>query len=239
MASKTYIETFDHGPRGWFGCIAGAGGLLRLPIIEGAMVSRSPWGVDINHAPPGAGYMHLIFGLPTLPAENRALYQRVEPYADKNRFVEERYPRNFTNARFTVRLRGQVDLKGSHLMLHAQADVGPIRTNWALTGQPLQVTPDWSEQTLHLTPDPAQWTCMGVRSIGADCDFYGHAPIADALRDLNINIILVIGMFDVTPARPIAGDRHILKAGREYPIVRSVLPEGEIWLDTVRIDFAE
>lgn len=238
MPAKTYLETFDDGAGGWIGWVAGGGGPLKLDIIDGAIVARSPWGVDINHGPPGAGYMHLIFGINTMPPDKYP-HERMELYNGKNRFVQGNYPRNFTNAKFTVRVRGDLDLKGTHFMLHAQADVGPIRTNWALTGQPIRVGREWSEQTLHLTPDASQWTCMGVRKSGADCDAYGVAPIADVLRDLNINIILVIGMLDIVPLRKLDGDPHILKANKEYPIDRSRLPAGDIWMDTVKIEFAE
>ncbi|MCE9591184.1 MAG: hypothetical protein K8S99_11745 [Planctomycetes bacterium] len=238
MPGKTYIETFDKDLGGWIGWIAGGGGGLRLDRVNGAVVSRSPWGIDVNHGPPGAGYMHLIFGLPTLRPDKYP-YERLADVTDANRYVLENYPTDFTNAKFTVRVRGDVDLKGTQFLLHAQADVGPIRTNWALTGQPIGVTKEWTEQTLHLTPDESQWTCMGVRKEGADCDAYGRAPIADALRDLNINVILVIGMLDVVPVGPCPGDPHVLKAGKDYFADRARLPEGEIWLDTVKIEFAQ
>jgi hypothetical protein len=46
----------------------------------------------------------------------------------------------------------QPDLGGAQVLLLAQAHVqGPPETtaNFVLTGQPLQITQDWSEQTLH------------------------------------------------------------------------------------------
>jgi len=239
MSKREYLETFDNGAGGWLGWVGGGGGPLRLENRNGALVSRSPWGVDINHAPPGAGYMHLLFCLMTTSAK---LFSpdHFAHYGDRNRFVAEDHSRDFTGAKFHVRVRGDADLKSAKFMLHAQADVGPIRTNWALTGQPIQVTREWSEQTLTLDPDPSQWLCMGVRKVGADCAYYGEAPVADVLRDLNVNIILVIGMLDVVPAHPglpPGADPHVLKAGKDYPIVWSRLPEGEILLDTVRIEY--
>jgi hypothetical protein len=238
MNRTTYRETFDVDRGGWLGWQGGGGGALRLPRFEGALVSSSPWGVDINHAPPGAGYMHLLFCLPTMPPDLFP-YERVEPFGDANRFVKGEYSRDFTNCRVTVRVRGEVALKGAQLMLHVQADVGPVRTNWLLSGQPIAVGPQWREQTLTLTPEASQWTYMGVRRQGADCDKYGHAPIAEALRDVNINLILVLGTLEVVPREPITGDPHELRAGKDYPVDWARLPKGEIWLDTVELSYPE
>ncbi|MCX5660057.1 MAG: hypothetical protein NTW19_10090 [Planctomycetota bacterium] len=238
MPPKSYIEKFDQGPGGWLLWMAGGGGPLPPDLRRGAMVSRSPWGVDFNHAPPGAGYCHLLFCLPMIPADKYP-YHLLDPYTGPNRFVKGGHSRNLTDAKIKVRLRGQVDLKGAQLMLLAQADVGPIRTNWTLTGQPLRITRNWSEQSLHLTPDPAQWTCMGVRSVGADTPNYGEAPIDQALLDVNVNIILILFPLDVRPFTGIGGDPHVLRAGKDYSLDRIRLPQGEVWLDTVRIDYAK
>ena len=55
-----YHESFDHGPGGWFGWASNAIGPKELETRDGVLISRSPWWIDYNHAPPGAGYMHLI-----------------------------------------------------------------------------------------------------------------------------------------------------------------------------------
>ena len=237
--NRTYVEAFDNGPGGWLGWVGGGGGPRRLEIHSGAAIVRSPWGVDFNHAPPGAGYLHLLYGLFTLPPQ---LYEscrgRFDPLADTNRFIEGNYSRDFRNAKFSVKVRGELDFKGSQLLLFVQSDVGPIRTNYMLSGQPIKVSPNWSEQTITLPPDPTQWTCLGTRGTGADHPNYGEAPIAGALRDLNVNIVLGLFPLDITPTGPIAGDPHKLRAGKDYEIDRSRLPEGRIELDEVRIAFA-
>ena len=79
---------------------------------------------------------------------------------------------------------------------------------------------------------------MGTRGPGADCESYGEAPIGDALRDVNVDIILVLFPLDIVPAKRLAGDPHKLRAGKDYELDRSRLPSGWISLDEVRIDYA-
>ena len=51
---RTYVETFDDGPGGWYG-----GRKFALPVWDGVAYCYSPWWVDANHAPPGAGWRRL------------------------------------------------------------------------------------------------------------------------------------------------------------------------------------
>ena len=234
---RTYIETFDEDLGGWLGWMAGGGGPLRLERRDGAMISRSPWGVDINHAPPGAGYLHLLFCL--LLARPEAYPHAYDRYSDANRFVADGYPRDLRNAKFTARLRGGLHANGAQLLLLTQTTMkSGVVDNRVLSGQPLQVTPDWSEQTLTLEPDEAQWTPLGVRRHGADNDAYGNGPVDEALADVNVNIILVLFPLDIAPARPFEGDLHDFRAGIDYALDASRLPSGHVAVDEVRIDFA-
>jgi len=57
------------------------------------------------------------------------------------------------------------------------------------------------------------------------------------LRDVNCNIILILFPLDIVPAQPIDADPHFLRAGKDYPVDRSRLPEGYVMLDEVRIEF--
>lgn len=236
--AKTYSESFDNGPGGWLLWLAGGGGPLPTDIRNGALVSRSPWGVDFNHAPPGLGYLHLLFVMFTL-REKPQWWNKYEPFGGSPRFMEGDYPRDFTNAKITVRTRGEVDLKGAQLMLLIQGDVGPVRTNWVLDSQPIAITKEWSEQTITLVPDESQWKCMGVRKSGADCSNYGYAPVADCLKDVNVDIIFVLFPLDVRPFNYINGDPHDLRAGKDYGVNRLFLPTGEVWMDSVKIEFAK
>ena len=234
MARRTYIETFDEGAGGWTGCEGnGPEGVVALQVQDGALVSRSPWWIDYNHAPPGGGYLNLLFGLLT----TREGYA---PYAGKggqNRFVEDGYPLDWTNARITVRLKGEAELKGAKVHLLIQAKVGDKWVNCVLTGQPLAITPDWAEQTLTLTPDPEQWQCIGSHVSRMDRYTWGEA--ADVLRDLNGDIIFVLFPVEVVPVEPVQGNPHALRAGEDYAVDPSRLPEGYVMMDTIQIEFAE
>jgi len=235
-----YVETFNDGPGGWYGWISNAAGPKPLEIRDGCAISRSPWWIDYNHAPPGAGYLHLLYMLNT--AGKAGEHQR-EVHGE-NRFVRGDYPTDFTRARMTLRLRGELEAKDAQLLLLCQAVQaypeqsrrGGICSGWLLTGQPFRVTPDWSEQTVTIVPDPAQWKCLGSRHDRAD--FYGEIPLPVVLGDVNTDILLVLHPLDVAPMGPLDGDPHRLRPERDYPVWRSRLPEGYVWLDEVRIDFA-
>ena len=154
-----YIETFDDGPGGWFGWISNAAGMKALEIRDSSAISRSPWWIDYNHAPPGAGYLHLLYMLNT---RGKAGEHQREVHGE-NRFIQGGYSTDFTNARVTLRLKGELESKGAQLVLLVQAVQGGICSGWLLTGQPFRVTPDWSEQTVTAVPDPSQWVCLGSR----------------------------------------------------------------------------
>jgi hypothetical protein len=120
-------------------------------------------------------------------------------------------------------------------VLLVQSRVGDIVSGWLLIGQPIKVSPEWIEQSIVAEPDPRQWVCIGARHDRQD--YYGHRPLSDVLRDVNVNIMLVLFPLTVIPMGPIPGDRHILRAGKDYRVWSSRLPEGYLMLDTVRIDF--
>lgn len=229
---RTYIESFDDGPGGWIGWTSNAAGPKRLEIRDSCAIEHSPWWIDYNHAPPGGGYLHLPFALLTRPhSRDPDGYAHL---AGPNRFIEKQFPTDFTNAKATLRLRGNVDLRGAQFLFHVQAKVGNVFVNHCLHAQPFHVTSDWSEQSVRLVPDPAQWTPL--RSRHDRTDFYGDADISKVLRDVNNNIILVIYPLRIVPRRPVAFP-HQLRAGEDYEVDRSQLPDGFILLDEVRIEF--
>lgn len=230
--AKTYFESFDDGPGGWFGWLDNARGPKPLEIRDGYAISRSPWWIDYNHAPPGIGYLHLLFML--LTGGKQGEHQR--EVAGANRFVDGSFGTNFSGARLTLRLKGELEAKGSRLCLLCQAVQGGICSGWLLTVQPFTVSPDWSVQTVTAVPDESQWTCLGSRHDRAD--YYGRIPLDIVLGDVNTNILLVLHPLDVAPMGPLDGDPHRLRPERDYPVWRGRLPEGYVMLDEVKIEFA-
>jgi hypothetical protein len=228
-----YLETFDDGPGGWFGWIDNARGPKALELGEGCVISRSPWWIDYNHAPPGAGYMHLLFMLLTSgsPGEHH------REVSGENRFVRGGHCTDFRNAELTFRMRGELIDRDARLLLLCQAVHNGICSGWLLTGQPMQVTPQWSQQKVTAVPDESQWTCLGSRHDRAD--FYGKNPLQQVLGDVNANILLVLFPLDIVPMGPDVidqGDRHRLRPEKDYPVWRSRLPEGYVMLDEVCIN---
>jgi hypothetical protein len=221
-----YVETFDDGPGGWLAWERP--GVNVLPEIHnGVITSRSPWGVDANHAPPGLGYLHLLAFLITRAS-------LVLDQGRPNRFVDEGYSRDLKNARLTVRLRGKVEQRGAELVLLAQADIPGTRANYVLTGQPFRIAPDWSEQTVILAPDADQWACLGARHDRSH--IYGCGDIGVLLHDVNVDLIFVLFPLHIVPVQPVT-DVDRLRPHREYEPDHHYLPEGEILIDTVRLEY--
>ena len=57
------------------------------------------------------------------------------------------------------------------------------------------------------------------------------------LTNVNVNIMLVLFPLRIAPMGTINGDPHLLRAGKDYPVWASKLPEGYVELDTVQIEF--
>ena len=230
---KRYRETFDNGPGGWWGWISNSGGPKALEYTKGSVTTRSPWWIDYNHAPPGAGYLHMLFCMYTKGSGVGEVYMEAAGY---HRFLKEKYPTDFTNARVTVRLRGELERRDANLVFLIQANVGGVTSAWVLTGQPLKVTPKWSVQTLKLAPNPEQWTCLGSRHDRGDT--YGYVDLPTVLRDVNCDLMFIMFPLNVVPMGPLKGHPHRLRPVKDYPVWPSRLPEGYVTLDTVQFDFA-
>jgi hypothetical protein len=231
MSQKTYVETFDQGAGGWFGYISNSAGPKSLELSRGVAISRSPWWIDYNHAPPGAGYLHMVFCLETKGPEGEHLLDT----AGRSRFIAGGYPTNFSNARVTLRLRGELELRGAELVLLIQGNVEGRTTGWLLTGKPFPVTRDWSELFVTVEANPANWKCLGSRN--GRSDMYGTTELSRILTNVNVNIMLVLFPLTIAPMGTINGDPNLLRAGRDYPVWTSKLPEGYVELDTVQIEF--
>ena len=95
-----YFETFEEDPGGWFGWISNVKGPKPIEIRDSCAISRSPWWIDYNHAPPGAGYMHLLYMLFTSGPAG----EHHREVAGPNRYIAAGFGTDFTNARITLRL---------------------------------------------------------------------------------------------------------------------------------------
>lgn len=232
--ARVYRETFDNGPSGWFGWISNHGGPKALEWSPGQVTSRSPWWIDYNHAPPGAGYLHMLAVLLT---GGRAHGEAYLDAGGLNRFIEQGFPTDFTDARLTFRLKGELEGRNAHLVLLVQGTVDGLTSGWMLTGSPLSVPEDWAEQTVVAAADEHQWTCLGSRHDRTRS--YGHIPLAQILRDVNADIMLALFPLDVVPMGRITDDPHRLRAGRDYPVWTSRLPEGYVTIAEVGIEFNE
>ena len=159
-----------------------------------------------------------------------------------NRFIEQNKSTDLTNARLSVRLRGDIDLQGANLVLLIQGKTPKTMANFVLSGQPLRVEREWTEQTIVLSPDPKQWTCLGAR--WDKVDQYGCDDIAVLLKDVNFDIMFVLFPLKVVPTHPeLVKDMHRMRPGQDYPgypsyeVEQKYLPRGVIMFDSVRIDY--
>jgi hypothetical protein len=164
-----------------------------------------------------------------------------EHYAEvggPHRLAAGGFPTDYTNARFTLRLRGELDKRDAELLLLVQATVAGTTSAWVLTGQPIEVggETEWAERTIRAVPDPSQWTCMGGRHDRTDC--YGYVDLATVLADVNVDIMFILFPLTIRPMGEIGEDPHVLRPGKDYPVWQSSLPEGYIELDRLQIDFA-
>lgn len=229
---RTYVEDFNDGPGGWMRVIDNHSPIGSLPVRDGVVRCQGPWWVDYNHAPPGGGYLQLLMCLVT----KGPVGEQIREAAGPNRFTGGNYPTDFTDARISLRLRGELEAAGTKFSVLLQANIDGLTSGWVLTGQTFDATPDWSEQTVTCVPDPAQWTSIGSRHDRTDT--YGERPLLDVLANVNVNMHLI--MFPVKP-RPmgrIDGDPHILRAGRDYPIWPSSIAQGYVEVDRIAIEFA-
>lgn len=232
MGSIVYRETFASGPGGWMTWL-GPNQPAAPEIIDNALISCSPWGIDSNHAHPGGGYLHLLFILFTALQPNPG--PAYGPLMTGNRFIASGYSTDLRNVRLTARLKGEANLRGAKLVLHCQSRIGDKAINFVLKDQPFEITPDWSEQTITLTTDSDQWLCLGARH--DNTDVYGWGEIEDVLRDVNIDIILLLHPLNIVPLTPEEHGIHHRRPEVDYPVNRDHLPEGFVMLDEVRIEY--
>jgi len=225
-----YVHHFSDGNGGWF-----SDNNNKVVIWDGVANCYSPWFLDANHAHPGAGYLHLILWIYTDSRWYQPGARGVErlPYRTSS-FADQGKSKDLRNARLTVRLRGEVDLKGAQLLVLAQATTSKTTANMVLSGQPIPLTENWSDQTIVLANDPKQWTCLGARK-GRE-EEYGCDAIDTVLADVNCDLIFVLFPLKVTPAWP-GTDSPGRYGGVDYPADIQNLPKGLIQFESIRIEY--
>jgi len=227
----SYVEDFDHGPGGWVRVVDNFAPPAALPIKDGVVRCQGPWWVDYNHAPPGGGYLQLLMCLVTCGASTEA----VREVAGLNRFTSGKYSTDFTQAKITLRVRGELETAGTKLSLLIQGSQGGLCSGWVLTGQTFPVESRWTETTVTAVPDPEQWTSLGSRHDRTGT--YGERPLLDILAQVDVNIHIVMFPVKPRPMGPLSGDPHHLRAGRDYPLWPSSIAQGYVEIDRVQIDF--
>ena len=227
---RVYHEDFLSGPGGWASWGTwpedadeppppsgnpGAGSLELELTGGGGFISRSPWWVDYNHAPPGqpaypgvfvkGSYLHLLAGLVTAPQPAGATFGDAAA-KDPNHFITEGFPSDFTDAVVTVRVKGQLEARGARLGLLAQArnekqsSASQALNVNSVMAFPDAITPAWREQSITLRPDDALWQCLGSRvdrlaghpENSNPAIAYGSGPARELLASLTGNIIIVL-----------------------------------------------
>ena len=127
----TYVEDFDTGPGGWMRVVDNYAPIAALPIKDGVVRCQGPWWVDYNHAPPGGGYLQLLMCLVTKGPSGES----VREAGGENRFVKGNYPTDFTNARITLRLRGELEAAGTKFSVLLQGSIDGLTSGWVFTGE--------------------------------------------------------------------------------------------------------
>lgn len=228
----SYLEDFDDGPGGWMRVVDNFAPPAALPIKNGVVRCQGPWWVDYNHAPPGGGYLQLLMCMVTHGPSGES----VREVSGANRFTGGKFPTDFTNAKITMRTRGELEAAGTKLSLLIQGSKNGLTSGWVLTGQTFAVNHEWSETTVTAVPDPSQWTSIGSRHDRTDT--YGEKPLLDILSNVNVNIHIIMFPVKPRPMGEIGGDPHRLRAGRDYPIWPSSIAQGYVEVDRIQIDFA-
>ena len=231
MSDRPYRETFDDGPGGWVRVVDNILPPTELPIRESAAWSFGPWWLDYNHAPPGGGYLQLLACLNT----QGPFGERLKEVGGVNRFIAGKHSRNLLGATITVRIKGELESAGAGVCLLVQAARDGIVTGWVCSGQPLNVAGAYTESSVQIAADEAGWTCLGARHDRGD--YYGRAPLADVLYNVNINIYLVMFPVNPRPLGPLEGAPHLLRAGRDYPVWPSSVAQGYVAIDEFRIEY--
>jgi hypothetical protein len=97
-----------------------------------------------------------------------------------------------------IRVRGEVvNTNGAHLVLLMQGMVDGVCTGYLLTSQPIPLSEEYQDVTLHCTDDANQWTALGARHDRSTS--YGARDFKTLLASVDCNFIFVLFPLDVRP----------------------------------------
>lgn len=185
-----YSEDFSRGSRGWhyyakspfnniLSCIHSVppdGCVIPCRWENGFIESRSPWWIDYNHKPPGAGLLNVLFVI-WLDSYYGGLRQKSLDLRD---------------ARLHCRVMiAEANLKGNHVYFWFQTFNSEENKyhNYVLTKRPLDVSKaasSWRDVTIPINTDGADWTCLG--SSQERSDKYACGSIEMDLQNVNANL---------------------------------------------------
>jgi hypothetical protein len=164
---------------------------IDAPVAGQRMVLESPWWLDPNHAPPGAGYLSLLSWL-YLDGAAGSTTQGLRTL-------------DLRDATLRLELRAQnLDLAGGRLRFWFQTTMPDGRfANFVYTRTSIDASlpPNGSEPVLveiDLSAQPAAWTCLGAAS--ARADFYGCMDVGQALRAVDQDFGVIIFPVSDSPA---------------------------------------
>jgi len=170
----------------WLGKLACT---MDVPVADDLMMLQSPWWLDPNHAPPGAGYLSLLTWI----------------YLDAGPGTSTEHLKEIDLRGATLRLAIRIhnlDLKGGQLVFWFQTAMPDGRSvNYVYTGMPLSsrlIHPDELNLIeVELSSDAAVWTCLG--SAEDRTDTYGCIPLAEAISRVDYDFGLIIFPVDASP----------------------------------------
>ena len=68
---------------------------------------------------------------------------------------------------------------------------------------------------------------------------YGWGDIESVLRDVDIDIIILLQPLQIVSLSPLSGGPHVRRVEVDNEVDRAILPTGEICLEEVRIEFTD
>jgi len=198
------------------------------------LYSTGPWWVDGNHAPPGYGYLSLVFLCLLRP--DKLQNMSFDPHLC--------YP-NMREMNIRGKIRGHsADLKGADLLFWFQcySEKTEKNINYALIGKPLNeklLNGKINDFELNVDVENTEdWVCLG--SCAEKSHLYGELDLnnLDAAKPLNMGFILT--PMDVKPVWPDECDLSSpmnLTTESLWPIDTHSLPTGTIAIYDLEIEY--